>query len=154
MLTNGSTAIDGFWRRARRAAASVAARAPRAAPVVEQDPEDPDRPGDVLDVLLAQILEGDVEPVADLVAHRRRDADAARLGQRLEPRGDIDAVAEDVAVLDDHVAEIDADAELDASAPAARRRLRRAIRCWISTAHVHGVGDALELDQHAVAGRS
>ena len=44
----------------------------------------------------------------------RGDADAARLGQRLQPRGDIDAVAVDVVAIGDHVAEVDADAEGDA----------------------------------------
>jgi len=40
-----------------------------------------------------------------------RDIDAARLGKRLEPRRNIDAVAENVATLDDDVVEIDPDAE-------------------------------------------
>ena len=39
------------------------------------------------------------DAVAQLVARRARDADSAGLGQRLEPGGDIDAVAENVAVL-------------------------------------------------------
>ena len=42
-----------------------------------------------------------------------RHRDAARLGDAFESRGDIDAVAEDIVVLDDHVAEVDADAEFD-----------------------------------------
>ena len=54
------------------------------------------RPGDVLDLLLAQILEAEIELVAHLVAHDPADADPARLGQRFEPRRDIDAVAVDV----------------------------------------------------------
>ena len=61
-------------------------------------------------------------------------ADAARLRQRLQPRRDVHAVAENVAVLDDHVAEIDADAELDA-ARGETSALRRAMRRWISAAH-------------------
>jgi hypothetical protein len=43
---------------------------------------------------------------------RRRDA--ARLGQAFEPARDVDTVAEDVTVLDDDVADVDADTELDA----------------------------------------
>ena len=43
-----------------------------------------------------------------------RDADPAGLGGRLDARGDVDAVAEQIPALDDHVAEIDADAELQA----------------------------------------
>ena len=50
-----------------------------------------------------------------MVAHRARDADAARCGQPLQPCGDVDAVAIDVAAVGDHVAEIDADAKPQAA---------------------------------------
>ena len=91
---------------------------------------DPHRPGDVLDALLAHVLERVRQPVADLVAHRAGDADAAGLGQRLQPRRDIDAVAEDVVVLGDDVAEIDADAKPACAAPRANRGSRSSIaRC-------------------------
>jgi hypothetical protein len=33
-----------------------------------------------------------------------RDADAARRGEALEPRRDVDAIAVDVVAVDDHVA--------------------------------------------------
>ena len=64
--------------------------------------------------VLAQIREPDRQLFADLLAHRGADADLAGLGQRLDPGGDVDAVAEDVALVDDDVAEIDADAKADA----------------------------------------
>ena len=44
-----------------------------------------------------------------------RQADPARLGKGLQPRGDIDTVAEDVAFVDHDVAEMNADAEFDPS---------------------------------------
>jgi hypothetical protein len=50
-----------------------------------------------------------------LVAHDSTDADPARLGQSFEPCGNIDTVAVDVVLLDNDVAEIDADAEFDAA---------------------------------------
>ena len=54
------------------------------------------------------------------------ETDRARLGDAFQPRGDIDAVAHQVAVaLLDHVAEMDADAELDAAVRPARRRCAR-----------------------------
>ena len=127
-MLNGSTAIEGFWPDPSRVWPPVAA-----AGVAGLHAKNPDRPFDVLQMLLAGILEGDVQPVADMFAGGCRDADAARLGDVLQPRRHIDAVAKDVAVLDDDVAEIDADAELDApilGTPA----LRPAIPCWISTA--------------------
>ena len=43
-----------------------------------------------------------------------RDADAAELGQRLEPGGDVDRVAVNVVIVDDDVAEIDPYAPIDA----------------------------------------
>ena len=108
-------------------------------------------PVDVLQRLLACILEGEVEPVADIVAHRAGHGDAARPGDALDARRDVDAVAIDVVVLEDDVAEMDADAEFDA--PVLRH-------VDIALAHpaldLGGTGDgvhhARELDQHAVAG--
>jgi hypothetical protein len=69
---------------------------------------------DVLDALLAPVLERVGELVPDLVAYYPRDADAAGLGQSLQPRGYIDPIAEDVVLLNDHVAEVHSDAECDA----------------------------------------
>ena len=69
----------------------------------------------------------DVEPVADLIAHRRRDADAAGVRHRFQPRRDVHAVAKNVVVLDDHVAEIDADAKDQAAARGGTSSFRRAI---------------------------
>jgi len=72
------------------------------------------RPGDVLELLLADVFKGEVETARGILLHTSRDADAARLGQLLEARRDIKAVAEDVAILDDDVALMNADAELEA----------------------------------------
>jgi hypothetical protein len=80
-----------------------------------------------------------------------RDANAARLGQRLQPRRDIDSVAEDVATIDDDVTEIDADAKADAP------RLRNVP---VAVEHgaldlgsaAHRVDDTAELHQQSVAG--
>ena len=71
------------------------------------------RLGDVLDGLLALIEELQFELVADLIAHHRRAGDAAGPSQAFEPRRHVDAVAIEVVAIDDDVAEIDADAELD-----------------------------------------
>src|SRR5271166_4905040 len=74
-----------------------------------------DRPRDIFERLLAHVCEGEVEAARRILPHAGRDADPAGLGQAFEPCRDIDAVAEDVAVLNDDVADIDADAELDAA---------------------------------------
>ena len=81
-----------------------------------------------------------------------RDADAVRLGDSLQPRCDVDAVALDVALLNNDVAEIHTNPECDP------------LFLWcpgIALDHplLHGnrAGDGLdharELDQNAVAGR-
>ena len=78
------------------------------------------------------------------------DGDAARLGQRLHAVGDVDAVAVDVVALDDDVAEIDADAEIE---PLLGRHGGVALRLLLLhlDGAAHGVDDAGELDQQAVA---
>jgi hypothetical protein len=68
--------------------------------------------GDVLHRPLAEIGEGVGQPVADLLVDRGGDADRARLGQALQPGGEVDAVAQDVLAVDHHVAEMDADPQL------------------------------------------
>ena len=67
-----------------------------------------------LSVLLAEIDEIRVDPAAHVVVGRARDQHAARLANALQPRRDVDAVAQNVVALDQHVAEIDADAIDDA----------------------------------------
>ena len=147
-MTNGSTTSDGFVAALD---SSLDTRRWRSRLLVEQHAEDANRPGDVLEALFPHVLERDVEAVADLVAHGGGDADAAGGRQLLQAGRNVDAVAEDVAVLDDHVAEVDADPELD---PARRRNVRVAPRhsALDFGGALHGVGNALEFHQHAVAG--
>ena len=56
----------------------------------EGDPVDPQRPGDVLDPMLAEVLEEVGQPVAHVVVHRAGDEHAARIGECLDPRRDVD----------------------------------------------------------------
>src|SRR6516162_762325 len=70
-------------------------------------------PGDILDLLLAQIFEPEIKLVAHLIPHDPTDTNPARLGQRLQARGHVDTVVENVALVDDEVPNVDADAEPD-----------------------------------------
>jgi hypothetical protein len=73
-------------------------------------------PRDVLEVFLSEIDELVSEPVTYLAVGILRKTDTTRLGDAFEARGDIDAVSHQVAVaLLDHVAKMNADAELDAT---------------------------------------
>ena len=133
MFWNGSTAIDGLsgsGSGARRRSVAAACALGEL-----DDAIDAHRPRDVLDLLLAQIRRRRCRACrATCSRTTAADADPAGLGQRFEPRGDVDAVAEDVAVLDDDVAEIDADAKFDAPLCRGRRRCARAIPRCTSTA--------------------
>jgi len=109
------------------------------------------RPGDVLDLLLAQILKDKGQPVAHLIVDRIGDEHSAGIGERLDPRSDVDAVAIEVVALDDHVAEIDADAQFDAAVcrdarmPLGHRLLHR-------NRAANRIDDARKFHQHSVAG--
>ena len=113
---------------------------------------DPDRLGDVLELRRAEIGDREIEPSLDLPVGVLGQTDRAGLRDALQPRGDIDAVAHQVAVaLLDHVAEMDADPKFDAlvgrdpSVALDHRPLD-------FNGAVHRVDDAAELDDAAVAG--
>jgi hypothetical protein len=92
----------------------------------------------------------------DLAAHLAervlRDANPTGFGNAFEPGGDVDAVAVDVGVLDDHIAEVHADPESDPlffrcrGIPLDHRPLYGQ-RAGNRFDHAH------ELDQQAIAGR-
>ena len=115
--------------------------------------ECPDMHGsaDVLHCLLALVGKREGQLVAHMLVDRAGDGEPAGLGQRLEPRRDVDAVAVDVAALDDDVAEIEADAEVE---PAVARDL--GIACRHGALNLRGAGHggdrARELGENAVAG--
>ena len=76
----------------------------------------PDRPFDVLELGRPEIGDRHIEPVARLPVGVLGETDRAGRGDPLQPRGDIDAVAHQIAVgLLDHVAEMNADAKVDAA---------------------------------------
>jgi hypothetical protein len=109
------------------------------------------RPGDVFEVLFAAVLEGDIEAALDVLLHPRRNADAAGIGEALQPSGDVDAVAKNVAVVQDDVADMNADPQFD---PLGRRDIE------IGAGHrqldidraTRGIDRAGKFRQHAVAG--
>ena len=110
-----------------------------------------DRLFDILELGRAEISHLHVEPAAHLTVGVLGKTDRAGLGNSLQSRGDVDAVAHQVAVaLLDDVAEMDADAELDAA-------LGRQARVAFDQAALDfdraadGVDDAAELDDRAVA---
>jgi hypothetical protein len=98
------------------------------------------------------IDEAHVEAALGILLHAGGDANAAGIGEALQPRRHVDAVAEDVVLLDHDVADMDADTELDTLV-----RRDGGIALGHAALHVdgaaHGGDDAGELDQHAIARR-
>ena len=112
---------------------------------------DPNRLGDVLQLDLAEIADCEIEPAFDLAIGVLGKADRARLANTLQPRGDVDAVAHQVAVsLLDHIAEMNADAKEDALL----RHFGIALdhRALHFDREPHRIDDAAELDDAAVTG--
>ena len=92
-----------------------------------------------------------VELIAHLPIGVLGDADRAGLRDAFEPRCNVDPIAEDIALLDDDVTDMNADTDFDAlfirNASIALRH--SALRLDSAARGVHGTD---ELDQYAVAG--
>ena len=110
------------------------------------------RPGDVLQIERAKFLEGEIEPVAHMIAHRSRDADAARRTLGLESCRHIHHIAVDVSAIGNHIAHVDADAEADGPI----RRLVAIVDGHLLL-HLHGTAhrsiNAIEHDEQRIAPR-
>ena len=107
---------------------------------------------DVLELRRPEIGDGEIEPSLHLPIGVLGQTDRARRGDALQSRGDVDAVAHQIAVaLLDDVAEMNADAKDDAAVLGhAGVALDHAVLDFDRAAH--GVDDAAELDEAAVAG--
>jgi hypothetical protein len=101
--------------------------------------------------LLADVFKDKIEPAGGVLLDARRDANPARLGQPFEAGCDIDPVAKDVAILDNDIAHIDADAEFDAVVG-----LNAGVAPGHLALHVDRtakrIDDAAKLDEQPVAG--
>ena len=62
----------------------------------------------------AHIFEGYIDLATNLPVSIIGNADTAGLRDPFEARGNIDAVAKDIVVVDDNIADVNADAKLDA----------------------------------------
>ena len=69
--------------------------------------------GDVLQFDRAKGVKRNIGSVADMIAHRLRDADATRRTRSLKPGRHIHDVTVDVSAIWNHIADVDTDAEAD-----------------------------------------
>ena len=115
MFWNGNTAIDGMSGGDERAMAARRRFFDRLGRRLAADPDPPGlhRLGDVLQGLRPEVVEHEIDLAADLPVRVVGNADAAGLGEFFQAGGDVDAVAEDIVLVDHDVAEMDADAEFD-----------------------------------------
>ena len=104
----------------------------------------------VLDSLLAEVLEAEAQLIAHLIVDIARNQDAAWFGECFQPCCYIDAIAVDIILITDDVADVDPDTEFDAT-----------IESYLGIAFghaaldvyrvAHSVDDTDEFHQHAVA---
>jgi hypothetical protein len=113
------------------------------------DAEDVYRPGDILDLPLAHVLEGQLELVADLIVYSPAHTDSIGFGEAFESCSDVDAIAANIIAVDDNVADIDTHAELDAPIS-----WKLGVPLDRATLHfnraAHGIHYAWELDKNTV----
>ena len=109
-------------------------------------------PRDVLELLLSEIDERFLEAVTHLAIGVLRKTNTARISDAFQSRGNIDAVAHEVAIaLLDHISDVNADPELDATlGRKAGVALDHAVLHLDGAAH--GINHAAKLDDAAVAG--
>ncbi len=156
MFSKGKTPMEGLSGRASRAEGLSAPRARvcrglRLRRLADFERIDADRLGDVLELGRPEVADLEIESRLHLAVRVLGKADRTGLRDAFQPRGDIDAVAHEVAVaLLHHVADMDADAELDAPVLwHADIALDEAALHFDRAAH--RVDDAAELDDRAVA---
>ena len=114
----------------------------------------PPRPhglGNVLQRLRPEVIPADLDFAPDLPIGVIGDANAARLGNSLQPGGNVDAIAKDIVVVDDDVADMDADPEFnpDIWRDVGILRGHGALNFDRAAGGIDGAG---EFHQHAIAG--
>src|ERR1700723_3327071 len=92
-----------------------------------------------------------IDLAANLPVRIVRDANAPRFGNAFQARRDVDAIAEDVVVVDDDITDMNPDAEFD---PKLRRHAGISDRHFLlyDNGASRGIDRAAEFDQHAIAG--
>jgi hypothetical protein len=112
-------------------------------------PPRPHRLGNILEGLRSHIITGNLDLAPNLPIGIIGHEDAARFGDALKAGGNVDAIAEDVVVIENDVADVNADAEFD---PLDLRHIdilfSHAALNFDGTAY--GIHDAPELNEGAV----
>src|ERR1700739_3276833 len=107
---------------------------------------------DVLDPAISERLISANKLVLDLLVDAARDEDLARVCDALKARGDIHAITVDVVLLDDDIAQIDADPIFDPLLLRERRIAPKHVLLDHDSA-AHGLHGTVEYCKEPVAGR-
>jgi hypothetical protein len=75
--------------------------------IIKQDPPNTHWLGDILQRLRSQIVVDNIDLAANLPVGVIRDADATGFRDPLKARCNIDAIAKDIVVVDDDIADVD-----------------------------------------------
>ena len=154
ILVKASTAIDGLSGSGRLQSVSRTSDAARRISAlsrsIEPHHESLNRSSDVLQIERPKFLERQIEPVMHMIAHRSRDADAARRTFGLKSRRHIHHVAVQVSPIGNRVADVDPDAEADGPIRGLVAIVDRNLLL-----HLHGTAhrsvDAVEHDEQGIA---
>jgi hypothetical protein len=105
---------------------------------------------DVLELYLACIVEDDLELALGVVSYTAGNANAAGVGQALKTDSHIDVIPEDVAAIDDDIADVYADTKLN---PLLFRDIAIALNHAALDVHgtTHGIDSTAELGQQPVS---
>jgi hypothetical protein len=136
---NGNRGLFGQGRRRRLRPFLISAHA-----------IDSHRPLDVLHLVLAQKFQRHAELARQMIIGGAGDYDTAGMGEVLQPSCDVDSVAMHIVAIDDHIAEIDADPQVDPS-PLGQAGVAFGHAALEGYCAFDRIDDADELGQQAVA---
>jgi hypothetical protein len=117
---------------------------------VQLDPVSADRARDIFEALLPEIRKADFDPARRVLLNPSGHTNPARLGQAFQPGSDVDPIAENIAILDNDIALMDPDPQLDAMVCRAIATVVRDLPLDLDRA-AESIDDTDELDEEAVA---
>ena len=107
------------------------------------------RLGDILQTVLTDVLEWNFDDLANLIVDGLRDANSSSLGELFEANSDVHAGTVKIVLLGNHIARINANAELHPSVLGDGRVALRNFALYLDSA-ANGLDDAGKLGDDAV----
>ena len=105
--------------------------------------------GDILQMVLTDVLEGNLDDLANLIVDGLRDANTSRLGQLFEADSNVHAGAVKIVLFGNHIAEVNANAKLHSFVLGDGGVALRNLVLYLDSA-ANGLNDAGKLGDDAV----